>query len=244
MPHAFAGRRGHPGDIADHGFADMGLDKFGRLFLGRAADLADHDHARRGRVGLKQPETVNEAQAMDRVSADAHTGALAEAVLRGLQYGLVSERARARDDADFAGLMDRARHDPDLACAGRDHTRTVRADQAALGKAFQTGPGLEHIQHRDPLGDADDDFDAGLGRLDDRLGRGVGRGHDHAGVRARGRDRVRDAVEHGAPQMRLTALAGRDPAHDLGLVGDGLFGMKGALPAREALHDDLCVLIH
>ena len=43
---------------------------------------------------------------------------------------LVGQRARARDDADAALAVDRARDDPDLGLAGRRGARAVRADQA------------------------------------------------------------------------------------------------------------------
>ena len=36
-------------------------------------------------------------------------------MLRGLEHGLVGQRAGARDDADRALLVDEARHDADLA---------------------------------------------------------------------------------------------------------------------------------
>src|SRR3569832_2930908 len=45
VAHASAGRRGDAGDIGHHRFALAGLDVFRGLFLGRAADLADHDDA-------------------------------------------------------------------------------------------------------------------------------------------------------------------------------------------------------
>src|SRR5581483_9153104 len=53
VAHAPAGRRGSPGDKADGRFlaAALGfvLEKLRRIFLGRAADLADHDN-RLGRL--------------------------------------------------------------------------------------------------------------------------------------------------------------------------------------------------
>ena len=44
--------------------------------------------------------------------------------------------------------------------------------------------------------------------------------------------------------MAAAAAAWRDPAHHLRAIGDGLFGMKGALRAGEALADHLGVLVH
>src|ERR1700743_2046963 len=43
--------------------------------------------------------------------------------------------------------------------------------------------------------------------------------------------------------MSRTAFARRGAADHLGAIGDGLFGMKGALVAGEALADDLGVLV-
>ena len=54
-------------------------------------------------------------------------------VAGGLRYRLVGQRARTRDDADRAGLVDVPRHDPDLALVRRDHARAVRSDQACFG---------------------------------------------------------------------------------------------------------------
>jgi len=43
--------------------------------------------------------------------------------------------------------------------------------------------------------------------------------------------------------VRRTTLARRDAADELGAVGDGLFGVEGALLAGESLADDTGVLI-
>ena len=72
---------------------------------------------------------------VDRVAADADAGRLADAERGELADGLVGQRARARDDADVARLVDVAGHDADLALAGRDDAGAVRADQARLGTA-------------------------------------------------------------------------------------------------------------
>ena len=104
---------------------------------------------------------VDEARPVDRVAADPDAGALADAQVRELPDPLVGEGARAADDADPARLVDIARHDPDLALAGRDHPRAVRADQPDLRvMRLQVGDGAGHVEDGDPLGDRDDQRDA------------------------------------------------------------------------------------
>src|SRR3546814_2949784 len=72
---------------------------------------------------------------------------------------LVRQRARARDDADLAHGVDVAGHDADLALAGGDDARAVRADQDHVLIALQRVLDPQHVQHRDALGDRDDDLD-------------------------------------------------------------------------------------
>ena len=124
---------------------------------------------------------VDERGADDRVAADADAGGLAQAEVGQLPDGLVGQGAAAADDADRAGLVDVAGHDADLALAGRDDAGAVGADQPA-------GPILEelhrprHVEHRNALGDGDDDGDAGVGRFHDGVGGGRRRHEDHGGV--------------------------------------------------------------
>ena len=101
----------------------------GGLLLGVAADLAHHQDGVGVGVGLEQRQGVDEARAVDRVAADADAGALADPQVRELPDALVGQRARAADDADAARLVDVARHDADLALAGRDDAGAVGADQ-------------------------------------------------------------------------------------------------------------------
>src|SRR5579864_7390032 len=116
MSHAPTWRRGRAGDEADHGLLYLAaLDELGAIFLGRAADLADHDDRLRVGVGEKHLEDINEIRAIDRVAANADAGRLAEPDRCRLRDRLIGERAGARDDADMALLMDVTRHDSDLA---------------------------------------------------------------------------------------------------------------------------------
>src|SRR5262249_450594 len=128
---------------------------------------------------------VDETQATHRVAADADASALTQTILRSLMHGFVSQRAGAADDADAAGFVDVAWHDADLALARGDDAGAVRPDQhAARVLAAQGRLDLDHIVHRDALGDADDDLDAGVSRFEDRVGRERRRYIDHGGVGA------------------------------------------------------------
>ena len=93
----------------------------------------DHDDAFGLRVALEELDDVDEVHAAHRIAADADAAALPEAVVGGLEHRLVGQRARARDDADAAGLVDEARHDADLAFARRDDAGAIRTDQARAG---------------------------------------------------------------------------------------------------------------
>src|SRR3569623_1880237 len=242
MAHAFAGRRGDAGNIGHHRLAHTGPDVIGCVFLSRAADFTDHNDALGLTVLLEQLEAVDEMGALDRIAADTDTGALAEAVLRGLMHGFVGERAGARHDADAALLVNRARHDADLAFARRDHSRAVGADQPRIVR-FQRRLHLEHVDHRNALGDAYDSSDAGVGGFQYRIGRVRCRHVDHGGVRLGGRDGVAHGIEHRPFEMELPALARRYAADQLRAVFDGLLGVKRALLAGETLTDHARIFI-
>src|SRR5690606_37135244 len=179
----------------------------------------------------------------DRVAADADDGGLAQARGGGLLDRLVGQGARARDDADLARHVDVARHDADLALARGDDARAVRADQDHVGVLLEHVLHAQHVQHRDALGDGDDDLDAGRGRLEDRVGRERRRDVDDRSIGAGGVDRLAHGVEHRQLDVGGAALAGGHAADDLGAVLHHLGGMEGALLAGEALHDHLRVLV-
>ncbi len=157
-------------------------------------------------------------------------------------HRFIGQRAGARDDAHRAAAMDMARHDADLAFARRDHARAVGADQPRLGAA-QRALHLHHVEHRNAFGDADDQRHFRVDRFQDGVG-GEGRRHiDRGSVGADLLLGFAHGVEHRQAQMGLAAFARRGAAHHLGAVGDGLFGMEGALAAGEALADDFGVLV-
>jgi hypothetical protein len=112
----------------------------------------------------------------------------------------------------------------------------VRADEAGV-VALQRFLDAHHVVDRDALGDADDQLDAGVGRLEDRI-RGAGRRHvDHADVGAGGAHRVVRGVEHRQPEVLLAATPRGHAADEARAVGDALLAVEGALLAGEALAD-------
>src|SRR5690348_4952528 len=243
MAHALARRRRRTRDERDHRFADVLLDEFGGLFLGAAADLADHDDAFGLRIVLEQRQAVDEIHAVDRVAADADHRRLAKADISGLEHGFVGQRTRARHDRDLAGLVDVARHDADLAFAGRDDAGTVGADQHGFRIVLQHVLDAQHVEYRDAFGDRDDHLDASGRGFHDCVGRERRRHEDHRSVGAGFVHGFAHGVEHRQADVFGAALAGRDSADQLGAVIQRLLRMEGALLAGEALADDLGVFV-
>ena len=246
MAHAAARRRGAARDEADHGLGAPALrlvgEELGCVLLGGAADLADHDDRARLVVGKEQLEHVDEARAVDRIAADADCGRLAKPRLGGLVDRLVGQGPRAADHADRPLPENRARHDPDLALAGREHAGAVRTDQPG-GGALQPRLDPDHVEHRNALGDRDDQRHPGLDRLDNRGGGELWRHINHARVRPGRLARLGDGVEHRQPEMRLPAFSGRYSGDHLRAVIERLLGVERASFAGHPLGDDLGVAV-
>jgi hypothetical protein len=154
------------------GFLHVGLAPARGLGLVGAADLADHDHGVGVRVVVEQPHHVDVLEAVDRVAADAHRAALAEADLGELRHRFIGQRARAADHADAALAVDVARHDADLDLVGRDRARAVGAQQQRLLAAggflgLHLVAHLEHVLDGDAFGDADGQVQVGFHRFPD-----------------------------------------------------------------------------
>eukprot|EP00053_Salpingoeca_punica_P004421 m.49049 g.49049 ORF g.49049 m.49049 type:complete len:346 (-) comp12788_c0_seq1:3-1040(-) len=245
VTHATARRGGEASDEGHDGLAVRArvvlLEVLGRLLLGRAANLADHDDALGGRILEEDGEAVNEVGAVEGVTADADAQALAQAGVGGLADSLVGEGAGARDDGDAAWVVDVTRHDADLALARLDDARAVGANQARLVLAHKGVLHTDHVLLRDALRDADGERDLSLNRLHDG-GSGVRRRHiDDRGRRAGGLLGLRHRGKDRQAEVGLARLAGGDAADHVRAVVDGLLGVEGALLARQALADDLCV---
>ncbi len=242
MPHPLARRGGDAGDVGRHRLGHVLFDEVGRLFFGGAADLADHDDRFGVRVGLEQPQDVEVVGAVDRVAADADAGGLAEAEAGELPDRFVGEGAGAGDDADLARFVDVAGHDADLALAGGDDAGAVGADQPGL-LALHVLLDLDHVEDRDPFGDAADQFDAGVDRFHDGVGGKGGRYVDDRGGGAGLVDGFADGVEDGEAVDGRAPLAGGDAADHLGAVVAGPLGVEEAGGAGDPLGDDFGVFI-
>lgn len=72
--------------------------------------------------------------------------------------------------------------------------------------------GLRHVPYRDTLGDADDEVEAGVRRLDQRVASAAGRHEEHGDIRAGSLDRGGDGPEDGHAILRAPGLAGETPA--------------------------------
>lgn len=242
VAHAFTGGGGDAGDIADDGFGDVGLDVFGGFLFGTAANFADHDDAFGGFIVFKAGQDVDKIHAFDGVAANADAGGLAESGAGGLVDRFVGEGAGAGDNTDGAGLVDKAGHNSDFAFAGGDDAGAVGADQEGIVPG-QGCLGFEHVEYGYAFGNADDEFDAGIGRFEDGINGKGWRDVDHAGGGAGGFDGIPDGVVHREVEVSLVAPAWGDAANQLGAVGKALFGVKSGLFAGEALTDDFGVFI-
>src|SRR3954447_3094204 len=235
VAHGLPGRRGGACDVPDHGLGDMLADVLGGLLLGRAADLAAHDDQLGLVVGLEELDDVDERAARHRVATDPDDRRVAEAALRQLVADLVGQRARARDHADVALLEEGRRDDPDIRLARGQDARAVGTDQAngrPLGA--QEVVDAQLVVGGDALGDADHRLDAGVGGLEDRVGRERRRHEDHRRVRVGLGDGVVEGVEDRDALDVLAALAGRHAGDHFGAVALVVERVERALATGDA----------
>ncbi len=95
---------------------------------------------------------------------------------------------------------------------------------------------LDHVLHRNALGDADDQGDFRVNGFADRVRRARRRNIDHRSIGARGVARLGHRVEHRQADVGRAALARRGAADNLGAeIGERLFGVEGAVLAGKAL---------
>src|SRR5262245_46975131 len=242
MTHAAARRRGASGDESHHRLLHMILDILRRGLFGIAADLADHHDGVRIRIFVEQFERVHEVGPDNRIAANADASGLTDSELRQLADRFIRERARTRYHADVSLLVDMARHDADLALAGRDHAGAVRPDEPCR-PALQEFPRLHHIDGGNPLGDADHQRQARIRRFHDGVG-GKRRRNENDGRIGASRLHGRiHGIEDGPVRVGRAALSGSHTADYVRAVGDRLKRVKRALLSRKALHDEACILI-
>src|SRR3972149_12308724 len=243
VSHPLALGGGSPRYIADHGLGDVLPYEPGGLFLGRAAYLAYHDDGAGAGVLLEELQYGDEVGAVHGVSADADAGRLSEAEPGELVDRLVGEGPAAGYHADVAGLVYVAGHDAYLALSGGDDARAVGAHEPGV-HALHEPPHPDHVEDRYALGDADDELYPGVDSLHYGVS-GQGRRDVYARcVRAGLPDGLGYRIEYRYAVAVRAALARGHSADHPGAVRDHLPGVEGALLARNALADDLGVLVY
>src|SRR5690606_22718620 len=242
VAHRLALGRGEPGDVADHGLGDVGLDVLGGALLGVPTDLTDHHDELGLRVGLERLQRVDVRGADDRVATDADGGG--DTDVPQLVHHLVGQGAGLRHQTDLAGSGDVGRDDAGVGLSRRDDARAVRTDDPGLvALRARVRPESGRVVHRDALGDHHGEGDLGVDGLDDRVLRELRRHEDHADVGARLLHGLFDGAEDGqvlaADGDGLARLTGVHAADDVGTGRQHLGGVLAALGAGEALDDDL-----
>ena len=248
MSHAFAFRGSRARDKSRHRFVGFlvfaPLLQIGAsLLFGASSDFADHENAFGLVVFEKELEAIGEVRSVQRIAADADAGRLSEPDLRRLIDRLVGERPRTRDDPDPSFLVNMSRHDANLARLRRDDARAVRTDEPHVGVERERRLDRRHVKHRNALGDADDERNRRVDRLQDGIGSKGRRNEDDAGIRSRFAFGNGERVEDRQPQVFLSPLARRDPSHHLRAVGERLFGMEGSLRTGEALAENARIVV-
>src|SRR4051794_15273932 len=233
MSHGLARGGREARDVAHHRLGDVLGDVVGGAFLLVAADLAAHDDQLGLVVTFEQRDDVDERRAHDRVPADPDDGGVAEPALGQLVADLIGQRARPRDDPDVALGEEVGGDDSHVGLARRQDPRAVGADQPGRAAA-QVGMDAQHVVRGDAFGDRDDERDAGVLGLEDRVGGKARRNEHHGGVGAGGVDRRMNGVEHRHPVDVLATLSRGDAGDDVRAVSAVVGGMEGALPAGQA----------
>src|SRR3990172_4967835 len=206
-------------------------------------DLADHDN----RVGLsvlfKHLQEVNKVCPIDRVSADSDACRLPKTGLCDLPDRLIGKGSAPRYHADPPFFMDKARHDPDLALLRVDDPGAVRPYEPALFSCHEPF-GLDHIHHRDPLGNTDDQGDLRLYRFHDGICGKWRRDKDHRDIGPCRIHSLPDCIEYRDALKLSPALAGSDPGHNIGPILHAGTGMERTLLTRNPLHHQPCRFIN
>src|SRR3984893_12869710 len=246
VAHASPWRRRAAGNETHHRFLAAAPrfvgEKLRGILFRRSADLADHDDRLGRLVGQEHLQNLNEFGALHRIAADAHGSGLTETGARGWIDRLIGKGAGARHDSDLAGRENISRHNADLAFPRRHHAWAVRADETRR-RSGQGALDTYHVQHRDPLGDADNERNLRLNRFANGVCSPSRRHIDHTGIAIRLRLRLGNRIEDRQPEMRDTALSRRSPANHLRAVSDGLIGMERTVLAGEALTNHSGVLV-
>ena len=225
MTHATPWRRGRTGNESGNRLLAIFLGPTRGFNLGIAANFADQNDGFGFRVFVEHLKHIEMRGAIDRITSNAHAGALAITELRQLPHSFIGQRAGTRNHTDIAALVNVSRRNANAATAmafltatRRHQSRAVWPDEARLGSGkHRLDP--HHVHHGNPLGDAHDQIHTSVRRFKNCIGR---KGWRHENRRCRGTGflhRFGHSVEdrHGVFKF-LPALARRDAAHNLGAV--------------------------
>src|SRR4051812_16084355 len=242
MTHPLSRRSDHTSDVSHHWLRYKLTDELSGCLFVTAADLAHENDSLSARIALKQLDNINEVHATDRITADTHAGALPKAVAGRLIDGLVRQRTGARNDAHRTLLVNEARHDPDLAFLRSNDSGTIRSHEPRTRRCENRLP-PNHVVDGHALGDAHDELDTRVHRLEDRISSAGSRHVDHARRSSCLTNRFLHGIKHRLAQMRLPAAARRNTTDQLRAVRERLLGVKRTLLTRETLGNDLRVLV-
>src|SRR5690554_459289 len=242
VAHTLARRCSDTGNVGNHRLGHVLFDERGRFFFGGTTDFTDHNDGFGFRIFLQQLQNVDEVGARNRVTTDAHTGGLAEAVIGGLLDRFIGQGAGAGYDTNLTFLVDMARHDADLALVRSDQARAVRTNHA---NAFTINVffGVQHVDGRDSFSDTNDQLNTGIGGFDDGVFTERSRYVDNRGLCTGLLYCLTHGVEHGHAQVLSAAFTGAYTTNHLGTVGNGLLRVESTLCAGKALTDNLGVFV-
>ena len=212
-----------PAMNADDRLLEVRLDPGGGLFLGAAADLADHDHGVGVRIRREQLQRVDVRGADQRIAADADAGGLAHAEPRELVNRFVGQRAALRDDADAPFLADVPGMMPAFALPGRNQPGQFGPTSRVPGRVFRnviarimSSVGMPSVMQTTSA------MPASAASMIASAANGGGTKITDAFAPVCF-TASRDGVEDRPALVRRAALAGRDAADDGGAVGGACF---------------------
>ena len=107
--------------------------------------------------------------------------------------------------------------------------------------ALKRLPHADHIQHRHPLGYANDKRYLRLDGFDQGACGVCRRNEDDARIGVARSLGVADGIEHRQIERRTSSLTRRYPGDDLSAIGDHALGMIAACVARHALAYNPCI---
>ncbi len=188
-------------------------------------------------------QAIDEVHAANRVTTDTDARRLPEAYGRRLIDGLVGQGSRARYDADAARLVNKTRHDADLAFARRYDAGAIRADQPTIVIA-QRRLDLHHVIDGNTLGYADDQPDAGIRCFKDRVRRKRRWHVDHADIGVSLVNGIADGIENRHAEVLLTTASRCHTGNDLRAVFNALLSVKRSLVTGDALAENFALFVN